>query len=303
MTFQQLREFCAITDYENITMAAKALFVTQPALSMALKNIEEETGTQLFDRRGKNIYLNENGKVFYDFARRTLTEWDVLRERFRVPVLGDTLLRFCYSSDYIPDYVLPAFCASNPNVPITINEISEKLITSFVMNNVYDLAITSFKCDASPEDGLVSRRFYQNRLMVSVPLSNILASKSSLSLKDLNGQKYFRLSKRGEFSSTLDEMARREGINMIVSQRVNYEVIKMQQRNFDFLYFITTLQAEFDYIPVNRKLIPVEGEMFKRDMYLSYMLKNEGKVTPFLDWVNSRLIRRDGSAADIFAEE
>ena len=81
------------------------------------------------------------------------------------------------------------------------------------------------------------------------------------------------------------------------------EVIKMQQRNFDFLYFITTLQAEFDYIPVNRKLIPVEGDMFKRDMYLTYLRNNEGKVAPFLEWVNSRLISRDGSAVGVFADE
>lgn len=40
MTFQQLRNFCMMSEYESLTKASEALFITQPALSMALKNIE-----------------------------------------------------------------------------------------------------------------------------------------------------------------------------------------------------------------------------------------------------------------------
>ena len=303
MTFQQLREFCVISEYENLTMASKALFVTQPALSIALKSIEEEVGTQLFDRRGKTIRLNQNGKEFYDYARRTLAEWDALVERFRVPVAGDALLRICYSSEYISSYVLPAFCASNPSVQITINEVPENLISNFVFNEVYDLAIAGLKDETLSDSEMVRRCFYHNRLMASVPLSNELSKKTSLSLEDLHGQKVFRLSKQGEFSCTLDEMAKCSGVNMSVSQRVNYEVIKLQQRNSYFLYFITSLQAEFDYIPINRKLIPVEGDMFEKDIYMYFLKKNEKKVTPFLDWVESRLICCDGRTVGIFDQE
>lgn len=53
MTFQQLRNFCMMSEYESLTKASEALFITQPALSMALKNIEAEVGATLFDRRGK----------------------------------------------------------------------------------------------------------------------------------------------------------------------------------------------------------------------------------------------------------
>lgn len=44
MTFQQLRNFCIMSEYESLTKASEALFITQPALSMALKNIETEVG-------------------------------------------------------------------------------------------------------------------------------------------------------------------------------------------------------------------------------------------------------------------
>lgn len=85
MTIQQLRQFCILAEYENITLASKALFITQPALSMVLKNVEKELGLPLFDRKGRNIYLNHLGKDFYNFAKRTLADYDALLEKFRAP--------------------------------------------------------------------------------------------------------------------------------------------------------------------------------------------------------------------------
>lgn len=101
MTFQQLRNFCMMSEYESLTKASEALFITQPALSMALKNIEAEVGATLFDRRGKNIYLNQNGREFYKFASRTLAEWDAIIERLSMTIQNEKILRVCYSSDYI----------------------------------------------------------------------------------------------------------------------------------------------------------------------------------------------------------
>ena len=303
MTFQQLREFCMIAEYENMTMAAKALFITQPALSMALKNTEAEIGTALFERRGKNIYINKNGEEFYDYAKRTLSELDALISRFAMPAAGDKILRFCYTSAYISEYLLPSFSASNPNISITINDVEENLIQHFLETEIYDIAITSHPHNTSKGCNIISEKFFQNRLVASVPVSNCLSSRSSLSLKDLDGQKFFRLSKQGEFSEVLDAMAKKEGIYMSVAQRVNYEVIKMLQRNFDFLYFITTLQAEFDYLPVNRKLIPVEGEMFSKTMYISYLEKNREQIRPFTDWVENRLINRTGGYCEEMPEK
>ena len=62
------------------------------------------------------------------------------------------------------------------------------------------------------------------------------------------------------------------------------------QKDFDFLYFITTLQAQFDYIPMNRKLIPVEEELFTKNMYVSYLKNNEEKAPQFIGWAKQKLI-------------
>lgn len=289
MTFQQLRNFCTISEYENITKASEALFITQPALSMTLKNIESEVGVALFDRRGKNIYLNQAGMEFYAFAKRTLAEWDAITDKFSMSVQNEKLIRVCYTSEYISDYVLPDFSIRNPDISITMSEVREDLIYNFLCNEIHDVAISGLRCDNGGSKKVVSSAFFCNRLLVSVPIDNELASQSSISLKDLEGQKFIRLSKHGEFTEVVNAQVKREGITLAVNQKVNYEVIKALQRNYDFLYFITSLQSVFDYLPMNRKLIPVEGDMFQKNMYLSYLRKNADKAAPLLAWAEERL--------------
>ncbi len=290
MTFQQLRQFCILAEYENLTLASKALFVTQPALSMVLKNIEAELGIALFDRKGRNIFLNQNGKDFYNYSKRTLADYDALLEKFRTPHEEGEALRFCYSSAYIPDYVLPAFSVDNPKIPITINEVEEKMIPHFLLNEIYDIAISSLQCEEQKTEKLVSTCFFRNRLLVSVPYSNPLSSRKTLNMEDMAGQKFFRLSKHGEFSNEVDALAKSKGVYVDVAQRVNYEIIKKLQRDYDFLYFITSLQAQFDYIPMNRKLIPVEENLFVKDMFVSYLTKNSDKAMQFIKWAQQKLI-------------
>ena len=79
------------------------------------------------------------------------------------------------------------------------------------------------------------------------------------------------------------------GFPQVLRKKSNkYKEIPLQS-NYDFLYFITSLQSVFDLIPMNRKLIPIEGDMFKRNMYISYLKKNKEKAAPFLAWADSRL--------------
>lgn len=64
MELNQLHYFVAVARCENITKAAKELFITQPALSRVILRLEQELGTPLFDRHGGRVTLNEHGKAF-----------------------------------------------------------------------------------------------------------------------------------------------------------------------------------------------------------------------------------------------
>lgn len=68
MDFRQLESFLAVTKYKSFSKASRELFLTQPALSNQIKNLEKELQTALFDRKGKTIELTASGKLFREHA-------------------------------------------------------------------------------------------------------------------------------------------------------------------------------------------------------------------------------------------
>ena len=74
MDLLQLQYFCTIAQYENITRAAKALFVSQPNLSTSLSRLEDDLGVKLFERRRGKVSLTPNGQLFLSYAERVLSE-------------------------------------------------------------------------------------------------------------------------------------------------------------------------------------------------------------------------------------
>lgn len=72
MELNQLHYFVAVAHCENITKAAKELFISQPALSRVILRLEQELGTPLFDRHGGRVTLNKHGKAFLQYVEPAL---------------------------------------------------------------------------------------------------------------------------------------------------------------------------------------------------------------------------------------
>lgn len=72
MTLQQINYFCAICEEMHYTKAANKIHVSQPSLSYAIKELEQELGVKVFKRRGKQVELTECGEIFYQYAQRAL---------------------------------------------------------------------------------------------------------------------------------------------------------------------------------------------------------------------------------------
>ena len=72
MEFLQLRYFDVIARCENISRAAEELHVSQPSLSGSLLRLEKELGFPLFDRRGRRLHLNDQGRLFWEKTRQIL---------------------------------------------------------------------------------------------------------------------------------------------------------------------------------------------------------------------------------------
>ena len=82
MTLQQLRYIIAIQDAGSYNKAARELFISQPSLSAAVKDLEEELGITIFIRNNRGITLTADGSEFLGYARQVMEQYRLLNERF-----------------------------------------------------------------------------------------------------------------------------------------------------------------------------------------------------------------------------
>ena len=83
MTLRHLRIFITVYQKESITRAADDLHMTQPAVSLAIKELESRYQIRLFDRIGKRIYITEQGKWLYEYALHIVSLFDEMEERVK----------------------------------------------------------------------------------------------------------------------------------------------------------------------------------------------------------------------------
>lgn len=82
MTLQQMKYIICIVRCRSITEAAKSLFISQPSLSSAVKDIEEEIGVKIFQRSSRGISLTSEGTEFLSYARQIVEQAELLEQRY-----------------------------------------------------------------------------------------------------------------------------------------------------------------------------------------------------------------------------
>ena len=98
MTIQQLQYVMEISRTGSVSKAAKTLFLSQPNLSNAIKNLENELGITIFKRTNKGILLSAEGEEFLGYARQVIEQTNLIEERY----LGKTPVKhqFCVSTQH-----------------------------------------------------------------------------------------------------------------------------------------------------------------------------------------------------------
>ncbi len=82
MNITQIRYVLEVARSSSIREAAAKLFISQPALSMSIRELEEEIGVLIFDRSRKGITLTDQGREFVEFAKKATSQYDILEDRY-----------------------------------------------------------------------------------------------------------------------------------------------------------------------------------------------------------------------------
>nr|WP_286178575.1 LysR family transcriptional regulator [Bacillus sp. B4EP4a] len=82
MDWHQINYFQKVASVQHITRAAEQLSISQPALSRSISKLEDELGVQLFDRKGRNIYLNRYGKMFLNRVEQSIKQIEIGNRKY-----------------------------------------------------------------------------------------------------------------------------------------------------------------------------------------------------------------------------
>ncbi|CDZ75182.1 LysR substrate binding domain [Peptoniphilus sp. ING2-D1G] len=126
MNIEDMKYIIEISKEQSITRAALKLYSTQPALSRKIQNIEKELNCSIFLRTEKGVQLTEEGKVFLDFANKTINNYNSMHDdilRINDPEYGNVSIGFTGTQAiFVLPHFLPKFKAENPHFTIKLIE-------------------------------------------------------------------------------------------------------------------------------------------------------------------------------------
>ena len=178
----------AVRQNFNLTEAAKALFTSQPGVSKAIIEFEEELGVDIFARHGKRIRgLTEPGRAVLKSVELIMQEIDGLKrigKEFAAQDSGSFTIATTHTqARYALPKVVQAFMQKYPKVRLSLLQGNPKQIAEMVMRDQADLAIATEAIAGI--DGLVSLPCYQWEHVVVVPLEHPLLKSKSITLEEI----------------------------------------------------------------------------------------------------------------------
>ncbi len=131
ISIKQLRAFVTVADSQSFTKAANTLFFTQSALSVLVKELEDEVGFRLLDRTTRQVVLSDSGRDFYQLAQKLLDEFQaVIRDTSDIAMLRRGVVRVGATEAVASSLVVPAIAAYERSQPGINVRLVDTLVSS-----------------------------------------------------------------------------------------------------------------------------------------------------------------------------
>ncbi|BCS53204.1 LysR family transcriptional regulator [Geobacter sp. SVR] len=221
MDLRQLRFFLEVADSGSFTGAAEKLHIAQPALSIAIKKLEEDLDVVLFNRRDRKITLTAEGEVLARHAReirqgvaKARQEIDDLRGLFKGEVrVGLTPM---LSSFFFPG-IISAFKRRYPALHLSVHGDSAWNIQRRIESGEIDMGVVA---GAVPE-GLDSHHMVREEVVACVHRSHAWAGRKKMPLAELLGEPLIQFEEGYHLREMIDELAAREGLSPVTVAESN----------------------------------------------------------------------------------
>jgi len=228
MDLPELEVLISLAQEGSFSRAAESLHRSQPAVSQAIRRLEDELRTQLLDRTSRRVVLTGAGTALLDFAKRMIhlreeakRTLDELRNHKR------GILRLA-ANESVGNYVLPAllkgYRQAYPSVKVEVLLCPSNDIATLLAEQDVDFGFLSF---TPTQHDLVSRLLFRDELILVVPPAHPLARTRSVLLPQLGTEKFVGHLARTPSRNHLVDLFAREGVPLdIVMELSSLETVK-----------------------------------------------------------------------------
>jgi DNA-binding transcriptional LysR family regulator len=273
LNFNQFRVFYYAAKNLNFTAAAGELFITQPAVTSQIKSFEEFCNLKLFKKRGRRLYLTDEGKSLYSYAVKIFkyekeieNVIDDMRELKRgILSLGTTK---AYARYFMP-LMISTFHKSYPNIKIQLNEGSSLDMIHSLLNFKIEVAVIA-RTEDNPEVNFFP--FSQEEMAVIVSTDHHLNKQKAIIFKDLSAEPFIMKEKGSGTRKLVEELFEAEQCTPdILMETSNTEFIKQLVQRGEGVSFVVreAVAAELK----DRKLaaVPLKGPTVYLDVSIAYL--------------------------------
>ena len=187
MNYNVLRYFSVLADVEHYSLAAARLGISQPSLSSAIHNLENELGgVKLFEKVGRNVRLTDEGRFYKEKVDSALQELHSASRMLRdSKISAPVVIRMGYVSgtlDGVVARIITEYSRQNDRIRFYLTESSAEILMDMIREEKLDMAIV----DATHRDrSLHFRKLSQRDMFAAIPISHSLADRETIEVQDI----------------------------------------------------------------------------------------------------------------------
>lgn len=221
LTLRQLDILEAVAQCGSFSRASAELHLTQPAVSMQVKQLEESLGLPLFEHIGKRIYLTEAGREVLETSRavhRELANLENVLADLRGMKGGSLTVSVASSASYLAARLIAAFRQTHPDVRVNLNAVNRETLLQQLAENSVDLVLMG-----QPPEGhdLQSQPFLKNPLVVIASTNHALAKAHNIPLERLAEEPFLGREPGSGTRNVVEKFFEANGLKLKVAMEMN----------------------------------------------------------------------------------
>ncbi|WP_287129774.1 LysR substrate-binding domain-containing protein [Candidatus Cyanaurora vandensis] len=273
---EQLRILQAIVEQGSFKRAAEIMYISQPAVSLQIQNLERTLGVPIFNRAGRKAELTQAGKLLLDYAQRLLTLAEEARRAIedldRLHGGSLTIGASQTTGTYLMPRLIGLFRAQFPQVTVQLHVLSTRRTAFGVAEGRFDLGIVGGEVPDELEERLEVVPFAEDALALVVSADHELNNRAQVTKEDLYGLKFIALDPGSTTRKVVDEVLKQAGVDTQVLQiemeLSSIEAIKTAVQAGLGVAFVSTTAIDKELqLGILRKVV-VQGLAMRRSITL-----------------------------------